>query len=168
MKKYLLGIFFGLFVIVILLFLYDYTKFDYGVREFEHIFNQTLPNKVVSEKLYDSHEGIHYDGESLYQFSFSEESADEFISKVESSDSWKPLPLSESLSLLMFGGEKNDIEYMHFFAEIVGLPEVNNGYWMFVNQNIDDSNLLDAYSYDFSLAIFDVDHNMMYFVKINT
>ncbi|BCN31098.1 hypothetical protein [Anaeromicropila herbilytica] len=169
MKKYFLYV--GLFLFVTLLvtshfLLKNEKKRDKEIIEFEQVFNQKLPDKITFKEIYNSYCSFPYEGVKLYSYSFSGESVEKFISEIKT-DSWNSLPLMESLNLLIYGGSKNNTEYMYHFANEVGLPEIKNGYWKFINRN-KNTDLLNYSAYNFSLAIYDSDNNILYFFRIDT
>ncbi len=84
---------------------------------------------------------------------------------------WKPLPLSESLSEFAYGTEERaafscDGKQLFSFVE--------NGYYYFYDNHsestdpYDDTDLLNRYSVNFEMAIFDSDTNILYYCKFDT
>ena len=118
----------------------------------------------------DTHGGIHGDGSYYLILDCSEKSgmAREIIKD------WKTLPLTENLQLLMYGGEKDGVKYSYDFAEEAHWPVVQNGvYKFFDDQNeavdkSDDTNLFNRYSFNFSIAMYDLDSNIFYYYEIDT
>lgn len=123
---------------------------------------------VVEEK--DTHGGFLGDGEYYLILDCSEniEQAEELIKD------WKPLPLTENLQLAMYGGEKNGVHYGYNFAEEAHWPEISNGVYKFVDRHdeafdkSDDTNLLNRYSFNFSIAVYDLDTNIFYYFEQDT
>lgn len=89
-------------------------------------------------------------------------------------DNWKPLPLTENLQLVMYGGKKDGIDYGYSFAEEAHWPIINNGVYKFVDRhsetkdNTDDTDLLDRHSFNFSIAVYDLDTDILYFFEVDT
>ncbi len=87
---------------------------------------------------------------------------------------WKPLPLTENLQLVMYGGKKDGIDYGYNFAEEAHWPAINNGVYKFVDRhseakdNTDDTDLLDRHSFNFSIAVYDLDTDILYFFEVDT
>ena len=87
---------------------------------------------------------------------------------------WNKLPLSENLNLAMYGGEKDGVIYGYELAKEAHMPKIENGYYIFEDRHsessnsIDDSELFDRYSFNFSIAVYDCDTNKMYFFKFDT
>ena len=123
---------------------------------------------VLEEK--DTHGGFHGDG-SYYIVLYCSQNADKARSIVEN---WTTLPLSETLHIVMYGGEKNGINYGYNFAEEAHWPTIKNGVYKFVDRhseskNIsDDSEILDRYSFNFSIAVYDLDSDILYYFEIDT
>lgn len=165
MKKYIICLIFLLIFFAIAFFLLS--KSDVGVKEFKKAFKENLSKGITSEELYNNYGGFHYEGKALYRFSFTNEQATAFINKIQKNKEWNILPMEESIDLAMYGGVKENRSYGCKFADEVGLPKINNGYWRFVNRN-NYNDLLNSYSFNFTLAIFDADNNVMYLFKIDT
>ena len=123
---------------------------------------------VLEEK--DTHGGFHGEG-SYYIVLDCSQNADKARSIVEN---WTTLPLSENLHIVMYGGEKNGINYGYNFAEEAHWPTIKNGVYKFVDRhgeskNIsDDSEILDRYSFNFSVAVYDLDSDILYYFEIDT
>ena len=85
---------------------------------------------------------------------------------------WKPLPLSENLDLIMYGGVRDGKAYQYMLAEEAHWPKIEHGYYKFMDEQsddpADDSGLLDRYSFNFELAAYDTDANMFYFFRFDT
>lgn len=119
----------------------------------------------------DTHGGFHGDG-SYYLILDCSQNVDEARSIVEN---WADLPFSENLHLVMFGGEKDGINYGYNFAEEAHLPAIENGVYKFVdryhgylkNRN-DDSELPNRYSFNFSVAVYDLDSDILYYFEVDT
>lgn len=123
---------------------------------------------VISED--DSHGGFHGDGDSLIVLDCSGNS-DKAVQIVSD---WNALPLSENLQLIMYGGEKDGVNYAYNLAEEAGIPVVTNGCYRFCDRHsqssnsTDDSELLSRSSFNFSLAIYDADTDTLYYYEFDT
>lgn len=123
---------------------------------------------VVDEK--DTHGGFHGDGAYylILDCSGKTEQAAELIKD------WSPLPLTENLQLIMHGGEKNGVSYGYNLAEEAHWPIITNGVYKFVDRHSeavdqsDDTNLFNRYSYNFSIAAYDLDTNTLYYFEFDT
>ena len=87
---------------------------------------------------------------------------------------WKRLPLSENLSLIMYGGEKNGRSYGYYLFKEAHMPVIENGYYCFKDRHFeakdvsDDAELFNRFSYNFSLAVYDIDTNRLYYFEYDT
>ena len=84
---------------------------------------------VIEEK--DTHGGFHGDGSYYLILDCSEKSEQ----ATELIKDWKPLPLTENLQLIMYGGEKDGVGYGYNLAEKAHLPIINNGVYKFVDRH---------------------------------
>lgn len=123
---------------------------------------------VVAEQ--DTHGGFHGDGSyySILDCSSNTETALELVS------SWNALPLSENLDLIMFGGEKDGMTYGYNLSEKAHMPRIENGYYYFMDRHSeaidpsDDSSLFGRASFNFTLAMYDSDTNVLYYFEFDT
>lgn len=118
----------------------------------------------------DTHGGFHGDG-SYYLILDCSENREQALENVSSRNK---LTLSENLNLIMYGGEKDGMTYGYDLAEKAKMPEVENGYYCFVDRHTestdssDDSNLFSQASFNFSFAVYDSDTNMLYYLELDT
>ena len=117
----------------------------------------------------DSHGGCPADGEIIAVLDMSRAS-EKFLDRVEG---WNPLPLSENLQLLLYGGRRDIKSYDGFaFLKEKGIPEVVNGFWYFRNRQEDidwrNDDIFDAYSFNFTVAIYNKDTATLYYYEIDT
>lgn len=123
---------------------------------------------VVEEQ--DTHGGFHGDG-SYYLILDCSNHTENALKIV---NGWNRLPFSENLDLIMFGGEKDGINYVYNLSEDAHIPEIENGYYCFrdrhsqTEDSSDDSELLSRSSFNFSLAVYDSDTNIFYYFEFDT
>ena len=123
---------------------------------------------VIDEK--DTHGGFHGDG-SYYLILDCSEKREQ---ATELTKDWTPLPLTENLQLIMYGGERNGVNYGNNLAGEAGWPIINNGVYKFVDRHSeavdksDDTNLFNRHSYNFSVAVYDLDTNTLYYFELDT
>ena len=127
---------------------------------------------VVDEK--DTHGGFHGDGDYylILDCSGKTEQAAELIKD------WSPLPLTENLQRVMnmtCGGVDDDgVYYSKTLAEIAHWPIIENGVYKFIDRHSeaidksDDTNLFNRYSYNFSVAVYDLGTNTLYYFEFDT
>lgn len=115
----------------------------------------------------DTHGGFFGDGDYFAKINCSDkENHDDFYN-------WKPMPLSDSLKKAMGMSQCDDEECLTIF-EKYSIPEINNGYYYFLDRHSelidkhDDANLNNRDSMNFSLAIYDADNKIIYFYEMDT
>ena len=135
--------------------------------------NIELPDSLGIEHE-DDHGGFHGDGERFAKIKFDKVNGLDFLSQIEQNSEWNKMPLSENLTLIMYGGNRNNIDYAYNLAEEAGIPEIKNGYWYFTDRHShstdrkDTTELLDRYSLNFTLAMYDENDNILYFYELDT
>ena len=123
---------------------------------------------VVEEK--DTHGGFHSDGTYYLILDCSEKTEQ----AKECTKDWKPLPLTENLQLAMYGGSRGGVSYGYNFAEEAHWPVINNGVYKFIDRHAeaadqtDDTNLLSRASFNFSIAVYDFDTDILYYFEMDT
>lgn len=123
---------------------------------------------IIEEE--DTHGGFHGDGiyHLILDCSNDPQKAQNMVGD------WTQLPLSENLNLVMYGGEKDGTYYEFNFAEKSNFPMIENGVYKFYDRHseavdpFDDSQLLSRYSYNFSLAMYDIDNDILYYFALDT
>ncbi|MBQ6293943.1 MAG: hypothetical protein IJK77_08835 [Lachnospiraceae bacterium] len=121
---------------------------------------------IVAEE--DTHGGFLGDG-SYYLILDCSANAEKALDIVKE---WNPMPLSENLDLIMYGGERDNVIYGYELAEEAHWPKIEHGYYKFKDEQsddpADDSGLFDRYSYNFEIAVYDTDTDFFYFFKFDT
>lgn len=122
----------------------------------------------------DSHGGLHGDGLFYAKVKFINNEEEDLIKDILSTKGWNNTPIDETLSLMLYGGEKDGISYGYNLAEQAGIPKVSSGYWKFIDRydgavnSSDTSELMNRNSFNFTVAIFDEDTNVLYFFEFDT
>lgn len=150
---------------------------------------KTIPISYISKELrvdvsagtvqqnQDTHGGFLGDGHCVVELSFSHEDRPALLAEIQKSSFWKPLPLTQNLTYALYGGDFGDGEKSPYFDNEDGqpfLPEVENGYYFFLDRHsesthlTDDAPLFSRASYNFTLAIFDLDTNTLYYFEMDT
>lgn len=127
-------------------------------------------DKCVVLNEMDTHGGFHGDGTYyiVLDCSNSDKELQDNISK------WNKLPLSENLELIMYGGIKNGITYGYNLSSDANIPQVENGYYYFLDRHSEatnihsDEELFNRYSFNFSIAIYDSDKKILYYLREDT
>ena len=137
-------------------------------RRCDHLGFEITDYTIVEEE--DTHGGFHGDGSYYLILDCSKNSSQVH----EAIKEWKELPLSDNLDLVMYGGEIGGVNYAYNFAEDAHLPTIQNGVYKFVDRHSssvdqsDDTNLLDRASFNFSIAVYDLDTDTMYYFEKDT
>ncbi len=128
--------------------------------------------EVMSES--DSHGGFHGDGDTIVVIQFADTS---FSTQVEENEEWNAMPLTENLTALVYGIRKEDGSVgpmIHSGDGTPAIPEVENGYYYFRDRHsqstdpTDDSGVLGRASYNFTIAIYDTDSKILYYMELDT
>lgn len=149
-----------LFIILITII---YLKLFYKYNFYSSLIGVKIPLFTKFEEK-DTHGGFHGDGESLVKVYFSNKQSDDFINKINENKNWKEMPININLnrSIIYKNVEGNTI------------PNVKNGYWLFIDRH---SNTVNKYEYNesltqasfnYSIAIFDIDTNILYIYSLDT
>ena len=121
---------------------------------------------VVEEE--DSHGGFHGDG-SYYLILDCSANPEKALSIVSE---WSPMPLSENLNLIMYGGEKDGVTYVFKLAEEAHWPMIEHGYYKFYDEQAgdpaDDAGVFERHSFNFKIAAYDTDRNIFYYFRFDT
>ena len=121
---------------------------------------------IVAEE--DTHGGFNGDG-SYYLILDCSAAHDKALDIVKE---WNPMPLSENLKLIMYGGEKDGISYSFELAEEAHWPIIEHGYYKFNDKQsddpADDSELFNRYSFNFEIAAYDTDNKLFYYFRFDT
>lgn len=116
---------------------------------------------------YDSHGGFHGDGISYLEMSFGAEPGKRLEEEIRSSDLWRELPLSENLDQLAENAMPQEGDYES--------PAVaKRGYYCFIDRHSesidaqDDTDVMGRSSCNYTLAVYDTEKNMLYYVALDT
>lgn len=113
---------------------------------------------IVEEK--DTHGGFHGDGtyNLILDCSGNSNRAHEIIKN------WEKLPLSDNLESVIYGN----------FTKEINWPTIRNGVYKFIDRHSestnksDDTDLLSRHSFNFSIAVYDLDTNTLYYFEMDT
>ena len=145
------------------------------------------PNKYISNqlgidipgdimiKLTDTHGGFHGDGTTYTKIEFTDKNAETISTTIKENGNWNSLPLSENLQLMLYGGTREEFIYQYNLAIEFGIPTIQHGYWVFIDRidseitlYNDDEELFDRASFNFTVAIYDIDKDTMYYLEYDT
>ena len=118
----------------------------------------------------DSHAGFHGDGEAFVILEFEED--DELIRSVEENARWHALPMNEAERLLVYGGRKDGVFHGAVVSALV--PEVEEGWYRLIDRHhlagdeADAEQMMERYSYNLTLGIYDAARKRLYYVEVDT
>ena len=87
---------------------------------------------------------------------------------------WNPLPLTNNLQLLMYGGEKDGITSFAIQSNEIEIHNINKGYYYFLDRHDEaiyynsDENVLNRFSYNFTIALYNEETNKLYYYELDT
>ena len=121
---------------------------------------------VVSS--YDTHGG-NSDGTTCIAYRFDN---DAVLDEIRSSEKWNKFPLDDTVRALVYGLSDATTRIGPMLNDNEGhpiVPEIQNGYYRLIDrQNDAETDILDRYSFNFTLGLYDADTNTLYFCKLDT
>jgi hypothetical protein len=109
----------------------------------------------------DNHGGFQGDGYLLAVVQYTDNSICE---EMEENEHWLELPLSENLQTFLYQP----------YDDTLAIPEIKNGYYYFYDthsdskDHYDDSRLLDRSSFNFIVALYDMENHTLYWCEYDT
>ncbi len=130
-------------------------------------------------EIYEDHGGFHGDGTTYSTVKFSDDTA---LNSIKENENWKELPLSDNVNILLYGVTNEREDYVESIGPYVSdadgnplAPEIENGYYFFMDRQAeenedkyDDSKVLDRGAYNFTVAVYDTDTDVMHYFKMDT
>ena len=121
--------------------------------------------KITKHK--DTHGGFLGDGDYFAKI--------ECTNKIDETirSNWKELPISDEINTILELVQCNSTSCKSAYDKY-GIPKISNGYYFFLDRhsmstgNKDDSELNTRSSYNFSLGIYDLDTNIIYYYELDT
>lgn len=143
----------------------------------EELISEALELDVSGGKIThfeNTHGGFHGDGYLYAEVSFEN---NDFREKIASA--WKPLPLTENLKIVCYGGvDKDGYSCAPHIKDEDGnprLPQIDSGFYYFkdrfneyMTDRSDDSKLFDRGSVNYTLAIYNTDAKRLYVFEFDT
>ena len=148
-------------LLIIVYIIYLYTFYDYNF--YSTIIETPIPMFAKIEEK-DTHGGFHGDGEALIKVYFSYKQAEKFIRKIDKNIHWNKLPMKDILQTCINNNTTDEIS----------VPIIENGYWFFLDRHSKATNkynyydMFDRASSNYSIAIFDIDSNVLYIYSLDT
>ena len=119
----------------------------------------------------DTHGGFLGDGLTFVSLQFSD---DRVARELENRADWLPLPLSRTATALAYGLEEGDRGWGPYVTGEDGealIPPVQNGRYYFLDRHSDagkEEDVLERRSFNFTLALYDADQNILYYAEMDT
>jgi hypothetical protein len=123
--------------------------------------------KCDIEKEVDTHGGFLGDGDYFAQIKCYD------LKPEDLSSNWKKLPLSDELKEIM-GMKQCDDNGCKDVYEKYSIPQIENGYYYFLDRHSEATNKYDTTdlnnrsSWNFTLAMLDMDSSIIYYYKLDT
>lgn len=150
-----------------------------GSANFLQELSQSLGVDVSSGEILtqsDTHGGFHGDGTTVVEIQLTDSDLAKQIEENGNGE-WNELPLTDNLTALVYGihTEESSVGPMiHGGDNMPVIPEVENGYYYFLDRHSqstdpkDDTKVLGRGSYNFTIAIYDADHQILYYMELDT
>lgn len=161
MNKFLKRLCLIILLLIIVYIIYLYTFYDYNF--YSSLIETPIPMFAKIEEK-DTHGGFHGDGEALVKVYFSDKQAEKFIRKIDKNIHWDKLPMKDILQTCI----NNNI------TDEISVPIIENGYWFFLDRHskakdkYNYNDMFDRTSSNYSIAIFDIDSNVLYIYSLDT
>ena len=161
MNKFLKRLCLIILLLIIVYIIYLYTFYNYNF--YSSLIETPIPMFAKIEEK-DTHGGFHGDGEALVKVYFSDKQAEKFIRKIDKNIHWDKLPMKDILQTCL----NNNI------TDEISVPIIENGYWFFLDRHSKATNkynyydMFDRASSNYSIAIFDIDSNVLYIYSLDT
>ena len=117
---------------------------------------------------YDTHGG-NGDGTSCTVLDFTDHSLAE---QLQDASDWTPFPLDPTAQALVYGISEDTVSIGPFLTDADGaplVPEIQTGYYRLLDrQNNKEGPLLERFSFNFTLALYDTDADGLYVCELDT
>lgn len=128
-------------------------------------------------KSMDSHGGFHGDGSTYIEMTFDDKESQAITEALKNNAEWNELPLTNNLNIAVYGKTDASKSIRSLVTNEGGkalIPMIDNGYYFFLDRHSkskdakDDADLLNRYSFNFTIAIYDAGDQMLYFYELDT
>ena len=162
--------------IIVLMLLMIFSLVGCGKKDIQSDISESLGIDVRGTVLMDSdsHGGFHGDGMLFQQISFEDS---KLTDEIKDNDGWKPMPLSQNMEALVYGIEVDTSSIGPYLTDESGdtiIPDIQNGYYYFYDRHSEskdpfsDKDILNRASFNFTLALYDSDNHVLYYVEFDT
>ncbi len=159
----------SLIISFISLLLFSSCATTFNPRNSDYVSKELGINISAAEEIEntETHGGFHGDGQTYIVLKISDDSV---IKQIEKSEEWKSFPMSDVASEIAYGKENG---YASFFPrdddDNSVLPKIQNGYYLLRDrQENAPEDILNRYSVNFTMAIYDTNTNLLYFLEMAT
>ena len=113
----------------------------------------------------DGHGGFLGDGSTAIVLSFPDA---QLAESIRTDSRWKPLPPDPTAQILLYGTEE-DGPYLIREDGTPMVPEIENGHYCLIDRQEPQSTpMLDRYSLNFTLAVYDTEEHLLYYCTMDT
>ena len=115
---------------------------------------------------YDDHSGFQGDGTSYAVLSFADDVLEQ---RISAPGGWHKLPLTDKLQTLIYGTRTETTATGPFIG--ITMPKIETGYWFFYDrqgETADDGDVLNRNSYNYTVALYDTEHDLLYYCEYDT
>ena len=118
---------------------------------------------------YDTHGGFLGDGLSCITL---QTESDYLLKQIEKDKRWKKFPADKTVETLLYGNGQ-DGPYLKNKEGKLFVPKIRNGYYYLkdrqnAGENGEHRNILERYSFNFTLGIYDADTGILYCIEFDT
>ena len=159
---------------VCLLFLSGCSQSGNVTDEISKTIGIDLANAEYTNRI-DTNKGFHGDGVTLVLIPISSESV---LKQIQSSPYWQSLPFTENLTSIIYGIHTDNASIGPYItvddSRYPVVPQITNGYYFFLDRHSqstdphDDTNILSRASFNLTVAIYDCDTEMLYYLEFDT
>lgn len=159
---------------ICLLFMSGCSKSGSITDEISKTIGIDLANAEFATRI-DTHGGFHGDGNTIVTMPIPSESV---LEQIQSNSNWHSLPFTENLTAVVYGiTEGNSTIGPYITVDDTrnpAVPEISNGYYFFLDRHSqstdphDDTNVLSRASFNLTIAIYDCDTEMLYYLEFDT
>lgn len=154
----------------------DYENYINNASNYSEKIGISIPKDSTVLDYKDTPKGFNGDGEEFVLIQLSDKGQDILINNAKKSSKWSSLPLPEEIQPIIFGGKYEDVDYGEGIFELEeNIPRnIKNGMYYFKDRYAEnypdeaDTDIKSRYSYNFTIAILDMDENKLYIFEYDS
>lgn len=150
---------------------------EQAVKEMSHYLGVDLSTgRIISRE--DTHGGFRRDGRTFIIMEVEKEDAECLEAEIAAASHWNLLPMIGNIAKAAYGETFYGVEHMGGLAKTRDdeffFPEVSQGYYFFYDRHresvdpYDDTGLFHRSSWNFILALYDSEEDLLYYYKLDT